>query len=149
MIVPTRQSRQAVDCSTPVAFIVFNRPDLTMRVFEAIRHARPQKLFIIADGPRNSEERSRCEHTRRVVERVDWPCTVERNYSEQNMGCRNRIVSGLDWIFSQVEEAIILEDDCLPAPDFFAFCAELLQRYRGDDRIMHITGTNFSSTTGA
>ena len=129
--------------STPVVLIIFNRPDLTKRVFEAIRQARPQRLFVIADGPRNSQERLRCEQTRRVVEVLDWPCEVSRHYSDHNMGCRDRIASGLDWVFAQAPEAIILEDDCLPCQSFFGFCAELLDHYRQVDRVMHISGSNF------
>lgn len=130
-------------CSTPVTFIIFKRPDVTARAWEAIRATRPDRLFIIADGARNADEASKCAETRRVVEQVDWPCEVQRNYSEPNMGCRNRIASGLDWVFSQVPEAIVLEDDCVPAPSFFGFCTELLERYRTTERVMHICGSNY------
>ncbi len=130
-------------CKVPVVFIVFRRPDLTARVFEAIRQACPEKLFIIADGPRNSAEADLCRQTRAMTEQVDWPCEVYRNYSEQNMGCRHRISSGLDWVFDQVEEAIILEDDCLPHLSFFAYCTELLGHYRDDTRSWCISGDNF------
>ena len=130
--------------STPVAFIIFNRPDTTERVFEAIRQAKPQKLLVVADGPRPDRpgEAEKCAETRAVIDRVDWDCEVLTNYSHSNLGCKCRVSSGIDWVFSQVEEAIILEDDCLPAPSFFQFCQTLLERYRHDDRIMHIDGTN-------
>ena len=113
---------------TPVAFLVFNRPDTTERVFEAIRLARPPKLLVVADGPRahRPDDDTKCQATRAIIERVDWPCEVLKNYSEANLGCRTRVSSGLDWVFSTVEEAIILEDDCLPHPTFFRFCEELL-----------------------
>lgn len=127
---------------TPVAFMVFNRPHLTRRVFERIAKARPQQLLVVADGPRYREEASSCEEVRAVIEEVNWDCDVLTNFSEQNMGCRKRISSGLEWIFSQVEEAIILEDDCLPAESFFGFCQALLEYYRVDNRIMHISGNN-------
>lgn len=132
----------AVDA--PVAFIIFRRPDLTKRVFERIRQARPRQLFIIADGPHSEEDWPRCLEARRVVEEIDWPCEVQRNYSRHNQGCRDRVVSGLDWVFTRVNEAVVIEDDCLPSPDFFPFCAELLRRYRDDERVMHIAGSNFS-----
>jgi hypothetical protein len=81
-----------------------------------------------------------------MIERgVDWPCEVHRNYSEVNLGCRQRVSSGLDWVFSQVEDAIVLEDDCLPAPSFFGFCSELLERYRQDERVVHIGGCNIAA----
>ena len=82
---------------TPVAFILFNRPDLTLRVFQTIRQAKPRKLFVIGDGPRNAAEKILCEKARSVIDQVDWDCEVATNFSEANLGCRNRIASGLDW----------------------------------------------------
>ena len=123
---------------------VFNRPETTRRVFEVISRARPAKLLLIADGPRLERvgEAERCAEVREIVSRVDWPCEVLTNFSSTNLGCQERIISGLDWVFSLVEEAIILEDDCLPDPSFFPFCQVLLEKYRGDSRISSITGTN-------
>jgi len=130
---------------TPVAFIIFNRPDTTAMVFEEIRRARPPKLLVVADGPRSGclGETEKCDLARAIIEQVDWPCEVLKNYSNTNLGCGGRVSSGLDWVFQTVEEAIILEDDCLPHQDFFYFCEELLKRYRYDDDVMSIGGTNF------
>ncbi|MBR8827032.1 MAG: glycosyltransferase family 2 protein [Gomphosphaeria aponina SAG 52.96 = DSM 107014] len=128
--------------NTPVAFIIFNRPDLTQIIFNAIRQEQPKQLFVIADGPRFPEELDKCQKARDVIKQVDWDCEVFTNYADTNLGCRQRVSSGLDWVFEQVEEAIILEDDCLPHPDFFRFCQELLEKYRNDTRIMQIGGNN-------
>jgi hypothetical protein len=130
---------------TPVAFIIFNRPDTTAQVFSEIRRARPPKLLVVADGPRIDRpgETEKCAASRAIIEQVDWPCEVIRNYSDTNLGCKRRVSSGLDWVFQTVEEAIILEDDCLPHPSFFRFCEELLERYREDERIGIISGDNF------
>jgi hypothetical protein len=130
---------------TPVALFVFNRPDSTRRVFEAIASVRPTKLLLIADGPRLAKpgETEACLQVRDIVTRVDWPCEVSTNFAPTNLGCKNRIISGLNWAFSLVNEAIILEDDCLPDPSFFPFCHELLERYRDDNRVSMIAGTNF------
>ncbi len=132
-------------CSVPIAFLVFNRPETTARVFAAIRAAQPSRLLVVADGPRPDRpgESDLCATVRRITELVDWPCQVERNYAEQNMGCGERVSSGLDWVFSLVEQAIILEDDCLPHPDFFPFCKKMLERYRDDERVMMVGGTNY------
>ena len=132
------------DCTTPVALIIFNRPDTTARVFAEIAKAKPQKLFLIADGPRldRPNDGERCAAARAVAERVNWDCEVFTNYSEVNLGCKMRPVTGINWVFQNAEEAIILEDDCLPHPTFFRFCEELLQRYRDDERVMMISGTN-------
>ena len=138
---------------SPVALLIFNRPDTTERVFEAIARARPSKLLVVADGPRNNRpgEDALCEQTRAVIARVDWPCEVITNFAERNMGCKLRVSSGIDWIFEQVEEAIILEDDCLPDPSFFRFCDEMLERYRHSERVGMVSGGNlqFGKTRGA
>ena len=129
---------------TPVCFIIFNRPDVTQRVFEKIREAKPPKLLVIADGARANKigEQEKCLAARAIIHQVDWKCEVLTNYSDVNLGCRKRIYTGLDWVFSQVEEAIILEDDCLPDPSFFRFCEELLEEYRHNTKIMLVSGQN-------
>lgn len=132
-----------MSCSTPVIFLIFRRPDLTARVFEAIRQVQPSKLLVVADGPRSEADVELCQLARTVTEQVDWNCEVLRNYSDVNLGCRKRVSSGLDWAFEQIEEGIVLEDDCLPHPSFFQYCQELLERYRNDQRIWCISGDNF------
>lgn len=129
---------------TPVAFIIFNRPYTTEKVFEVIRQAKPPMLLVVADGPRTDRpgEAQKCAAARAIIERIDWKCEVLKNYSDINLGCRERVSSGLNWVFNTVEEAIILEDDCLPHPTFFRFCEELLDYYRNDKRIMSISGDN-------
>lgn len=129
--------------STPVAFIIFRRPEVTAKVFEQIRLAQPKQLFVIADGPRNEEEALRCQQARAITKQIDWDCEVYRDYSEVNLGCFIRVSSGLNWVFQQVNEAIILEDDCLPNQTFFTFCQTLLDYYRDDTRIWTIGGNNF------
>jgi hypothetical protein len=130
---------------TPVAVMIFNRPHTTRRVFEVLQQVKPPKLLVVADGPRSNKagEREQCAATRAIFEHIDWPCELLTNYAEHNLGCGGRLSSGLSWVFAQVPEAIILEDDCLPHPTFFRFCAELLERYRDDERVMHISGSNF------
>jgi hypothetical protein len=130
---------------TPVAFLIFNRPNTTEKVFEAIRQGKPPKLLVVADGPRQDrpEDVEKCKAARAIIQRVDWDCEVLTNYSDINLGCRNRVSSGLNWVFDTVEDAIILEDDCVPDPTFFRFCEELLEYYRHDQRIMVISGNNF------
>jgi hypothetical protein len=132
---------------TPIAFIIFNRPDTTQRVFEEIRKATPKELFIIADGPRvnNSEDDGLCKKTREIVEKVDWDCKVHKNFSEINLGTRIRPASGLEWVFSKTDDAIILEDDCLPHPSFFEYCQNLLEHYRNSNNVNMISGSNFIS----
>lgn len=132
-------------CKTPVAFLIFNRPETTARVFAEIAKARPPKLLVVADGPRSDRpgEAERCSTARAIVKQVNWDCEVLTNYSDINLGCKRRVSSGLDWVFDTVEEAIVLEDDCLPHVSFFRYCEELLRHYRDDTRIMAISGDNF------
>lgn len=131
--------------TTPIAFIIFNRADTTKRVFAEIAKARPPMLLVVGDGPRanRSGEAEKVAATRAIIERVDWDCEVLTNFSEVNLGCKQRVSSGIDWVFEQVETAIFLEDDCLPDPTFFRFCQEMLERYRHDQRIGMISGDNF------
>jgi hypothetical protein len=130
---------------TPVALILFNRPVLTKIVFERIAESKPSKILLIADGPRrgNKEDVRKCAEARRVVENITWECEVYKCYSEINLGCKERVSSGIDWVFENVDSAIILEDDCVPHLDFFIFCDELLHKYKNDTRIMQINGNNF------
>ncbi|NJR32181.1 MAG: glycosyltransferase family 2 protein, partial [Chamaesiphon sp. CSU_1_12] len=117
---------------TPVILIIFNRPDVTEKSFAAIRQAQPAQLLVIADGPRphRPDDAEKCAAARAIIDRVDWDCQVLKNFADTNMGCGIRVSSGLTWAFDLVEEAIVLEDDCLPHPTFFQFCEEMLERYR-------------------
>ena len=134
--------------TNPVLFLIFNRPDTTQRVFEAIRQAKPARLFVAADGPREDRpgEAEKCAQARSIIENVDWDCDVETLFREKNLGCKKAVSSAIDWFFTHVEEGIILEDDCLPSQSFFLYCQELLKRYRNDTRIMQICGSNFLKT---
>ena len=129
----------------PVLFLVFKRPKTTSLVMEAIRAARPKRLYVAADGPRDGKagEAERCSEVRRLATQVDWPCEVRTLFRESNLGCRGAVSSAITWFFEQEPEGIVLEDDCLPSPSFFPYCAELLERFRDDKRIMSITGDNF------
>lgn len=129
----------------PVVLFVFNRPHLTTQTFERIRQARPRRLFVVADGPRVGypDDRELCRATRRIVSSPDWECELRTCFAEENHGNGQRMSSGLDWVFQQCEEAIVLEDDCVPNRSFFTFCTTLLTYYRDDNRVMHISGDNF------
>jgi len=132
---------------TPILLLIFNRPEATAKVFEAIRARRPSRLYIAADGPRASkpQEKSLCDEARRVVSSIDWPCEVELLFRDSNLGCRMAVSSAISWFFEREPEGIIIEDDCLPSLDFFRFCERLLHRYRDDRRVMHIGGSNFQN----
>jgi hypothetical protein len=130
---------------TPVLLVIFNRPKTTQLVFEAIRQAKPPRLYIAADGPRKhvASDIKNCAEARKIVEKIDWDCKVETFFRNENMNCGVGPSSAFTWFFEHEEEGIILEDDCLPSQSFFWFCQELLEYYRYDTRVMHIGGNNF------
>lgn len=129
---------------SPVVMIVFNRYDTAVKVFNQVRKVKPKKLFIIADGPRENvpTDIEKCEKVRKIFDNIDWDCEVYKNFSDHNLGCCRRPYTGFTWVFEWVEQAIFLEDDCLPNISFFKYCDELLEKYKFDNRIMLISGTN-------
>lgn len=128
--------------TTPVLFIAFNREEPARMVMEAIRQARPPRLYFACDGPRNEGEKERCEKVRALVSMVDWECELHTKFSDVNLGVMMGESTAMDWFFEQEEEGIILEDDTMPVQSFFWYCQELLQRYRNDDRVWCIMGNN-------
>lgn len=130
--------------NTPVLLIVFNRPETTRRVFEEIRKVKPKELFIAADGPRPDKlgEAERCEEVRKIVTNVDWDCEVKTLFRSANIGCGLGPSEAITWFFENVEQGIILEDDCLPSISFFTFAECLLNRYKNEENIFLISGTN-------
>jgi len=135
--------------STPILFIVFNRPEVSQITFEAIKKVKPQKLYIAADGPRtnNIEDIEKCEETRKIIDLIDWDCEVVKLFRKENVGVVKGVVSAIDWFFENEEMGIILEDDCYPSSTFFSYSSELLQKYKNSETIMHISGSNFIETT--
>ena len=129
----------------PVLFLIFNRPEPTRQVFEAIRTYEPSCLYVAADGPRpeNPGEWSLCAETRSVLNNVDWDCKVQTLLRDQNLGCGTAVSEAITCFFDQEEEGIILEDDCLPDPSFFPFCEEMLDRYRDEPKVGTVSGNNF------
>jgi hypothetical protein len=131
--------------STPIAFVIFNRPSVTRRVLHAIREVRPSMMYVVCDGARAGRpgEDLAVMQARAVLNEVDWPCEVRTDFSDINLGCKRRVSSGLNWVFANCEEAIVLEDDCVPDPTFFQFCQDMLNRYRHDELVFSVAGSNF------
>lgn len=132
----------------PIVIAIFNRPAFVQKMYEILRDIQPEKLYIISDAAREEVpgERQKVLECRRILEHPEWECNVQLAYADTNMGCDVRIKSGLDWVFSQEEYAIVLEDDCIPDKSFFAFCRELLKRYRDSDCVQYIAGMNQINT---
>ena len=130
--------------NTPILLNVFNRPEHTKKVIHSLKKVQPSYLFINADGPRenNLDDELLCKQVRELLSEIDWDCKIETRFLEKNLGVRDSPKTGIDWFFSCVEEGIILEDDIIADESFFYFCQELLEKYRHDDKIMHIGGYN-------
>jgi hypothetical protein len=137
---------QEKNAQAPLLFLVFNRPDTTEQVLKAIRLYRPERLYVACDGPRVDRpgEEDLVGTVQRIIsEGVDWPCSLFSLYRDTNLGCKKAVSSALDWFFENEEAGIVLEDDCLPHPDFWRYCNELLVRYAYDERVFMISGNNF------
>jgi hypothetical protein len=129
---------------TPILFLIYNRPEYTKKVFEVIKKAKPEKLFVYADGPKQGKQADieMCDDTRRIIQDIDWPCEIQTNFSDSNLGCRLGVTRGINWFFDNVEQGIILEDDCLPSESFFVYCEKLLDKYKDNERVMMVSGSN-------
>ncbi len=125
--------------------MTYNRGQAVARVLDALRPVAPRRLWIAADGPRTDDpaDAALCAESRRALEQIDWPCESERRFAAENRGCRLGVIDALDWFFGDVAEGIVLEDDCLPDPSFFPYCAELLEHYRDRPEVFTIAGANF------
>jgi hypothetical protein len=135
---------------TPVLLLIFNRKEPLKQAIGALRQVRPSNLYIAADGPRTSKsgESALCNSVRRyVIESIDWECQIHTRFQTENQGCGKHVSGAITWFFEQVEEGIILEDDCIPHPDFFPYCSELLERYRDTEQVFTIGGNNFQPGT--
>ncbi len=131
---------------TAVLFIIFNRPETTFKVFNVIKEAKPKLLFISGDGPRNSNESEVVYKLRRdILSLIDWDCEVKTLFQINNLGCGKSVSSSITWFFQNVNEGIILEDDCLPSLSFFRYCQELLEKYRDNRKVFMISGDGRST----
>ena len=126
----------------PILLMAFRRPHVTKKVFREIQKIKPKKFFFAVDGPRNIKEKRLVNQVKNIIELVDWPCEVKTLFKEKNTGLKEGIIENIDWFFNYVDKGIIIEDDCLPDPSFFRFCGEMLKKYRNDERVMHIAGSN-------
>ncbi len=133
--------------NTAVLFLVYNRPDCTRQVFEAVRQAKPPRLYVAADGPREGKlgEVERIEEVRTIATAVDWPCKVKKLFRSQNLGCAKSVIGGINWFFKNETRGIILEDDALPSKAFFYYIEKNLNIYEKKGKVWAISGTNIIS----
>ena len=136
--------------TTPVAIIFFNRIEPLKTLVVRLAEVKPPKVYLVADGPRptrpsDAEKTTEC---RAFMLHLPWTCEIKTNFSETNLGCRVRVTTGLDWVFEHEERAIVLEDDCIPEPEFFPWAERMLARYKDDARVMSVGGTNLRPQIG-
>ena len=129
----------------PILLIGFNRPDYMSAQIDAIRTARPAKLYVAVDGPRDgrSGETELCQQVRECTSQIDWPCETKTLFREKNLGCKYGVSEAITWFFENEESGIILEDDCRPTVDFLRFASEMLERYQDNEKIGAVCGFNF------
>lgn len=127
-----------------ILIIIFNRPDFSALLLKQLEILKPTKLYIVSDGARDEQEKIIVEESRMIFNTIGWKCDIKYNYATYNMGLKNRIISGIDWVFENEEQLIILEDDCIPHPDFFPFCETMLAKYKNDENVMCINGCNLN-----
>lgn len=129
----------------PILLLIYNRPDLTYRVFARIKQIRPAKLYIAADGARfnDTEDVSKCSKVLKIVGAIDWQCEVHTLFRRYHLGCREAVTNAINWFFSKETEGVIVEDDCIPHPTFFLACEELLSKHRDQENVFMISASNF------
>jgi hypothetical protein len=133
-----------VTTSEPVLVIAFNRPELLARLFDRLREVRPEQVFVAIDGPRQGrpDDEAGVRACHALVETIDWECELRTLFQDANLGCGLGVSTAISWFFGQVERGIILEDDIVPDPSFFGFCAELLERYELNPAVFAVSGCN-------
>lgn len=131
--------------STPILFLIFNRPETTQKVFDIIKKQQPKYLYIAADGPRcdRPQDFNLCQKSREIVLKIDWDCEVKTLFRDKNLGCGVAVYEAITWFFGHVLEGVILEDDTLPHQTFFHYCENMLEHFRNDENVMHISGSYF------
>ncbi len=128
----------------PVVLFLFKRSSTLKEIIERLREVKPQKIYLLADGPRNNEEATEVVKCRNLVEQlINWNCQIIKHYAEKNIGVIENIGNGARWVLEQEQWAIFIEDDNLPEISFFTFCKEMLLKYKNDNKIMWICGTNY------
>lgn len=128
----------------PVCLFMFQRKDTVLRIIERISHVKPKKMYLISDQGRNEDEKKRVKECREAVENaINWECEIIKDYASENRGVFGNIGMGAMRVFQREETAIFLEDDNLPEVTFFPYCKEMLERYKENDRIVWVCGTNY------
>lgn len=146
--VPSWATRK--ELTTPVLYMVFNRPEITQESFNAIREAKPKKLYVAVDAPRvnRKDDEENQAKVIQIVKNVDWDCNVKYLIHEKNLGCSRAGIAAWNWLFSQEDRMIFVEDDGVPSVSFFYYCQELLEDYKDNDKIAYIGGVNYGMKRG-
>ncbi|SED68106.1 hypothetical protein SAMN04487765_0705 [Tenacibaculum sp. MAR_2010_89] len=136
----------SLNIASPVLLIAFNRPDTTREAFESIRKVKPKKLYVAIDGPRSDKEGEDdlCKEVIEITKKVDWECETKYLIREKNVGCKYGVSKAISWALESEDRVIVIEDDIIPVPSFFAFAEELLEKYKNDDTIAMISGNNYT-----
>lgn len=139
-------SMMSVQINTPVLIIAFNRPETTKFVIDRIREVKPTKLYVAIDGPRIDVERDKslCQKVVEITKDIDWDCSAKYLIRETNLGCKHNVVRAISWVLENEDRLIVIEDDIVPTKSFFSFAQELLEKFKNDERIGIISGSNYT-----
>ena len=141
------EEKHPFEVDVAVLLLFFNRPEPFQQVFSQVRKARPSRLFLYQDGPRDANDLPGIDACREIASQIDWECDVHRRYLEVNEGCDPSEYRSQKWAFSMADKVVVLEDDDVPSVSFFRFCKEMLDRYEHDERVMMIAGFNTDEET--
>lgn len=134
----------------PVLLLTWKREKEIKLILNILKKINAINIYINSDGCEFSESKSKQKdkiiQTRNsILKNIDWECKVHLKFNNKNLGCKQSVISGINWLFENEESGIILEEDCIPNESFFHFCAALLAKYENNKDIGCITGVNFQN----
>lgn len=129
----------------PLLILAFNRPNHIRKLIDSLRPHAPKKILVGLDGPRknNSSDREKIKQVLSELNKIDWTTDVEMRVREENLGLRLAVTDAVTWAIQKYDEVIVVEDDIEVGQEFLGFMSEMLDVFRHDERVGHISGYNF------
>ncbi len=126
----------------PIAIFAFNRPqhlrNLIRSLEENPKWLLSEVIFFI-DGPRHDKDRKLISEVEDIVKKLNHKqCQIYVN--KQNRGLSTSIIEGLNKVFENYEEVIVLEDDLVVSNQFLDFMNLCLKKFKDELKIGAIQG---------
>jgi len=125
--------------STGIAVFAYNRPDHLDRVLSGLKENDVEHLYIFSDGAKETEDDQQVKAVRERIDQIDWCQTTVRAH-DRNLGLAESLTNGIRRVFENHSRIVVLEDDCVPAPNFISFMNDVLNRYADNKRVMNVSG---------